>query len=83
MPKHMSGVKTVATGPVAPATFFQETLTAIFKCIVCVGGSYGDGGALGKVQAYIGLDRGAISTNIACPSVSVGLRLQQPREAER
>ena len=42
-----------------------------------------DGGALGKVQAYISLDRGAISAYIACPSVTVGIRLQQPRAADR
>ena len=38
---------------------------------------------MGEVQAYTGFDRGAISAYITCPSVSVGIRLSRPREAER
>ena len=83
MPDYMSRVKTVAADPVASATFFHETLQAVLNCLLRVGAADGDGGALGKVQAYIGLDRGEISAYIACPSVSVGIRLQQPRAAER
>ena len=76
MPDYMSRVKTVAADPVASATFFHETLQAVFNCLLRVGAADGDDGALGKMQAYIGLDRGAVSAYIACPSVSVGIRLQ-------
>ena len=83
IPDFIPRVKTVAVDPVASATFFHETLKTVFNCLLRVGAADGDGGALGKVQAYIGLDRGAISTYIACPSVSVGIRLQHLRAAER
>ena len=69
--------------PLASATFLHETLQAVFNCLLRVGAADGDGSALGKVQAYIGLDRGESSAYIACPSDSVGIRLQQPRAAER
>ena len=82
IPDYMSRVKTVAGDPVASATFFHETLQAVFNCLLRVGAADDDGGALGKVQAYIDVDRGDISAYIACPSVSVGTRLQQPRAAE-
>ena len=71
----MSRVKTV--------TFIHETLQDVFNSLLRVGAADGDGGALAKMQAYIGLDRGAISTYISCSFVSVGIRLQQPRAAER
>ena len=58
-------------------------LQAVFNCPLRVGAADGNDGALGNVQAYIGLDRGAISAYIACQYVSVGTRLQQPRAAER
>ena len=80
-PDYISRVKTVAADPLASATFFHETLQAVFNRLLRVGAADGDGGALGKVQAYIGLDRGKISAYIACPSASVGIRLQQPRAA--
>ena len=83
MPDYMSRVKLVAADPVACATFFHDTPQAVFNCLLMVGAADGDGGALGEVQAYIGLDRGAISAYIACPSVSLGIPLQQPRVAER
>ena len=60
MPDYMSRVKTVATNPLASATFFHETLQDVFNCLLKIGAADIDGGALGKVQAYIGLDRGAI-----------------------
>ena len=41
--------------PLASATFLHETLQAVFNCLLRVGAADGDGGALGKVQAYIGL----------------------------
>ena len=83
MPDYMSRVKTVAADPAASATFFHEILQAVFNCLSRVGAADGDGGALGKVQAYIGLDRGAVLAYITCPSDSVGMRLQQPRAAGR
>ena len=83
MPDYMSSVKTVAADPVPSGTFFHETLRAVFSCLLRVGAADGDGGALGQMQTYIGLDRGAILAYISCPSVSVGIRLQQPRGAER
>ena len=83
MPDYMSRVKTVAADPVASAKCFHETLQALFNYLFSVGAADGEGGTLGKVQAYIGLDRGAVSAYIACPSVSAGIRLQQPRAAER
>eukprot|EP00904_Undaria_pinnatifida_P011895 jgi/Undpi1/7836/HiC_scaffold_23.g10309.m1 len=51
---------------------------AVFNCLLMVGAADGDGGALGEVQAYIGLDRGAISAYIARPSVSLDV-LRQAR----
>ena len=78
----MSTVKTVAADPVASATFCHGTEQAVCVCLSRVGAADGDGGALGKVQAYIDLDRGENSAYTAGPSVSVGIRLQQSRAAE-
>ena len=71
MPDYKSRVKTVAADPVASAAFFHEILHAVCNCLLRVGAADGDGGALGKVQAYIGLYRGAFSAYSACPSGSV------------
>ena len=78
----MSRVKTVAADPVASAMFCHGTEQAVFNCLSKVGAADGDGGAFGKVQAYIGLDRGEIMAYTAGPSVSVSIWLQQPRAAE-
>ena len=84
MPDYMLRVKMVAADPVASATFFYEILQADFNCLLRVGVADSDGGAFGKVQAYIGMhDRGAISAYVACPSVSIGIQLQHLRAAER
>ena len=55
MPDYITRLKTVASDPVASATFFHETLQAVFDCILGVGAADGDGGVLGKVQACIGM----------------------------
>ena len=55
MPDYLTRLTTVAADPVASATFFNETLQAVFDCLLRVGAADGDGGALGKVQAYIGM----------------------------
>ena len=47
--------ETVAGDLVASTTFIYETLQAVCDCILWVGAWDGDGGALGKVQAYIGM----------------------------
>ena len=55
MPNYITRLKTVATDPAASATFFHETLQAIFDSLLRVGAANGDGGALGKMQAYISM----------------------------
>ena len=55
MPDYTTSLRTVADDPVASATFFHETTQAVFDHVLRVGASDGDGGALGKVQAYIGM----------------------------
>eukprot|EP00904_Undaria_pinnatifida_P011236 jgi/Undpi1/7242/HiC_scaffold_22.g09715.m1 len=49
---------------------------ALFNYLFSVGAADGKGGTLAKVQAYIGLDQGAVSAYIACPSVSADLSTQ-------
>ena len=51
MPDHLTRLRTVAADPVACATFFHETIQAVFDYLLRVGATDGDGGALGKVQA--------------------------------
>ena len=55
MPAYITRLKTVAVDPVASATLFNEALQAGFDCLLGVGAADGDGGASGKVQAYIGM----------------------------
>ena len=54
MPDYTSRPKTVAADPVASATFIHETQQAVFNCLLRIGVTNDDGGAMGKVQAYIG-----------------------------
>ena len=55
MPDYVTTLRTVADDPVASATYFHETTEAVFDRVLTVGASDGDGGALGEVQAYIGM----------------------------
>ncbi|CAN0593808.1 unnamed protein product, partial [Laminaria digitata] len=55
MPNYIDRLRIVANNPVAAATFFQETLQAVFDCLLRVGAKDGDGGVLGKVKSYIGM----------------------------
>ncbi|CAN0489145.1 unnamed protein product, partial [Laminaria digitata] len=55
MPNYVDRLRIVANDPVAAATFFQETLQAVFDCLLRVGAKDGDGGVLGKVKSYIGM----------------------------
>ena len=55
MPDYVTSLRTVADDPVASATFFHETTHAVFDTVLRVAASDGDGGALGKVLAYIGM----------------------------
>ena len=52
---YITSLRTVADDPVASATFFHESTQAVFDHVLKVGASDGDGGALGNVQAYIGM----------------------------
>ena len=54
IPDYTSRPKTVAADTVASATFFHETQQAVFNCLLRVRAANDDGGALGKVKAYIG-----------------------------
>ena len=56
-PGYLTRLKKVAGYPVASATLFPETVQAVFDCIFRVGANDGDGGALGNVQAYIGMTK--------------------------
>ena len=55
MPDCVTSLRTVADDPVASATIFHEPIQAVFDHVLRVGASDDDGGALGKVQAYIGM----------------------------
>ena len=55
MPDYFASLRTVAGDPVASATFCHETTQAVYDHVLRVGAFDGDGGALGKVQAYIGM----------------------------
>ncbi|CAN0365278.1 unnamed protein product, partial [Laminaria digitata] len=55
MPNYIDPLRIVASDPVAAATSFQETLQAVFDCLLRVGAKDGDGGVLGKVKSYIGM----------------------------
>eukprot|EP00904_Undaria_pinnatifida_P002722 jgi/Undpi1/12450/HiC_scaffold_5.g02121.m1 len=48
-------LETVAADPAASATFFRESLQAVFDCLSRVGVADGDGDALGEMQAHIGM----------------------------
>ena len=56
MPDYTSRPKTVAAYPVASATFFHdETPQAVFNSLIRLGTGNDDGGALGEVQANVGM----------------------------
>lgn len=55
MPDYLTRLETVAADPAASATFFRESLQAVFDCLSRVGVADGDGDALGEMQAHIGM----------------------------
>ena len=79
MPVYLTRLTTVAADPVTSTTFFHETLQAVFDCLLRVGAADGDGGALGKVQAYIGMTEEQFRLTLHAHLLSVGVLLQQPR----
>lgn len=55
MPTWVERLVLIANDPLASARFFHETVEAILACLLRCGANDGDGGVLGKVQAYIGM----------------------------
>ena len=70
-------LRLVAADPVASALFFHATIDAVVSCLLRFGATDGDGGVLGKVKGYVGITRGATSTDSPLPPARVGFRLQR------